>query len=160
MVEHFKQERDNFVTINDIFRYNNFHMMFINIGERRHFHTLNRLKKVQILISKYFEKSSISHVSIVVHYNKEKNNFATMNDIPKYSNFLTTAPNLGKRRHFDSLNILKKVQILILKCFGNLSFCHASMVEHLKQEKDNFVTVNDISKYTNLLMTIQILGER
>ena len=83
-----------------------------------------------------------------------------MNDIPKYSNFLMTALNLGKRRHFDTLNTLKKMQILISKSFGNLSFCHASMVEHLKQEKDNFVTINDNSKYTNLLMRIQILGER
>jgi len=70
-----------------------------------------------------------------------------------------TALNLGKRGHFDSQNTLKKVQILILKTFGNLSLCHASMVEHLKQEKDTFVTINDISKYTNLLVTIQILGE-
>ena len=82
-----------------------------------------------------------------------------MNDIQKYSNFLMTALNLGKRGHFDSLNTLKKVQILISKTFGNLSFGHASMVEHLEQEKDNFVTINDNSKFTNFLTRIQILGD-
>ena len=32
--------------------------------------------------------------------------------------------------------------------------------EHFKQERHNFVTISDISKYTNLVVTIPILGER
>ena len=66
-------------------------------GERRHFDTLNTVKKVQILISKYFANTSISHASIVEHNKIERINFHRMIDIPKYSNFLMTTLNLGKR---------------------------------------------------------------
>jgi len=69
-------------------------------------------------------------------------------------------PMLGERRHFDTLNTHKKFQILISGCFRKLSFSHGSIVEHFKLEIDNFVTIKDISKNTNLLMKIPMLGER
>ena len=62
------------------------------------------------------------------------------------SNFLSRIPNLGERRHLDTLN---KVQILISKVFGNLSFSQGGIVEEFKEVRDNFVTINDISKFTN-----------
>ena len=52
------------------------------------------------------------------------------------------------------------MQILISGSFENLSLGHASIVEHLKHEKDNLVSINDISKNTNLVMPIPNLGER
>ena len=69
-------------------------------------------------------------------------------------------PTLGERLHFDTLNTQKKVQILILGCFWNLSCSHGSIVEHFKLEIDNFATIKDISMITNLLMTIPTLDER
>ena len=68
-----------------------------------------------------------------------------------------TIPTLGERRHFDMLNTHKNVQILISSCFRNLSCSLGSIVEHFNQEKDNFVTIKDISKNTNLLITIPTL---
>ena len=62
------------------------------------------------------------------------------------SNFLSRIPNLGERRHLDTLN---KVQILISKVFGNLSFSQGGIVEEFKEVRDNFGTINDISKFTN-----------
>ena len=50
-----------------------------------------------------------------------------------------TIPSLGERRHFDGLNTTKKLEIPILRCFGNFSFCHGSIVENFKQER---VTLN------------------
>jgi len=69
-------------------------------------------------------------------------------------------PCLGERWNFDTLNTLKKVQILISRSVGNLIFSHGSIVEHFKQKRDNFVTIIDITKYTNLLISIASLGER
>ena len=69
-------------------------------------------------------------------------------------------PNFVERRHFDALHTLTKVQILISGSFENLSFSHESKVEHFEQESDNFGSNKDISTYTNLMMTIPILGER
>jgi len=69
-------------------------------------------------------------------------------------------PTLAERWHFDTLNTHKKIQILILGCFWTLSFSYGSIVEHLKQEIDNIVTIKDISKITNLLITIPTIAER
>ena len=68
--------------------------------------------------------------------------------------------NLGERTHFDTLDTLKKIKILISKSLGNLSFSHAGIVEEFKEERDNFVTINDISNFTNSIMMIPNLGER
>ena len=46
-----------------------------------------------------------------------------------------TIPSLGERRHFDALNTIKKVEIPILRSFGNFYFTHVSIVEHVKQER-------------------------
>ena len=72
-------------------------MMILNLGERGHFETLNTLKKVQILISRSFEKLSFSYRSIVKHFKKERENFVTTNDISKYANLFMIIPNLGER---------------------------------------------------------------
>jgi len=74
-------------------------------------------------------------MGIIKHFKQEKQNFVTINYILRYNNFLITIINLGERRHFHTLNRLNKIQILILKGFGNLSFNLASIVEHLKQER-------------------------
>ena len=74
--------------------------------------------------------------------------------------FLPTFPSLGQRQHFDTLEALKKVKTLILRCFGRFCFSHGSIVEHFKHERDNFVAMNDVSNYTNLLLTIPNLAER
>ena len=71
-----------------------------------------------------------------------------------------TILSLGERWHFDALNTTKKVEIPISWSFGNFNFTHGSIVEHFKQEKSHFVTIKDISKYNNLLMTITSLGKR
>ena len=52
---------------------------------------------------------------------------------------LLTIPNVSVRRHFDTLNELKKVYIQISGSFENLSFSHEFIiVEHFKHERDNF----------------------
>jgi len=60
-----------------------------------------------------------------------------------------TIPNLGERRHFD-----------IVEESWKLEFSHRGIVEEFKEERDNFFTINDISKFTNSMMTIPNLGER
>ena len=94
---------------------------------------------------------SFAHASTVQHFKQKRDNFVTINVISKCANLLMTIPSLGERRHFQTLNTLSKVRILILECFGNLSFSLGSIVEHFKQESDNFVTINVISKCANLL---------
>ena len=74
------------------------------------------------------------------------------------SNLLLIIPNLGEIRHFDTLNTQKKFLILISGCFRNLSFSHGGIVEEFKEERDNFVTINEILKFINLIMTIPSLG--
>jgi len=73
---------------------------------------------------------------------------------------LLTIQNVGERRHFDTLDTLEKIKILISESLGNLSFSHGGIVEEFKEERDNFVTINDISNFTNSIMTIPNLGER
>ena len=135
-------------------------MTIPNLSERRHFDTLNTLKTVQILLSRSFEKLSFMHGSTVEHFKVESCNFDSINDIFKGTNSMTTISNLGERRHFDTLYTLKKVQILISGSFDKLSFRHASIVENLKHKKHNLASMNDISKNTNLTVTIPNLGER
>ena len=60
IVEHFKQDSDNFVTINVISKCANLLITIPCLGER-HFHTLNTLTKVRILISKCFGNLTFSH---------------------------------------------------------------------------------------------------
>ena len=95
---------------------------------------------------------SFSHGSIVQHFKQERANFVRINVISKCANLLMTIPCLGETRHFHSINTLSKVRILISECLGNLSFSLGSIVEHFRQESDNFVTINDIHNYTNLLL--------
>ena len=159
-VEHFKEESGNFDSINDIFKGTNSMMMIPNLGERRHFDTLYTLKKVQILISGSFDKLSFRHASIVENLKQKKHNLVSMNDISKNTNLTVTIPNLGERRHFETLYTLKKVQLLVLGRFEKLCLSHVSIVEHLKHKKDNVVSMYDISKNTNLMMTIPNLDER
>ena len=102
----------------------------------------------------------MSFRSIVQHSKQERDNFVTINVISKCANLLMMIPYLGERRHFHTLNTLTKVQILISKCFGNLTFSHGSIVVHFKQESVNFVTINDITNHTNLILSIPSLGER
>ena len=152
IVQHFKQERDNFVTIDVISRSANLLKTIPCLGEIQHFLTLNTLSKVPILTSECFGNLSFSHGSIVEHFKQESDNFVTINVISKCANLLITIPCLGERRHFHTLNTLTKVRILISKYFGNLNFSNGSIVEHFRQESDNFVTINDIPNYTNLLL--------
>jgi len=159
IVQHFKKERDNFVTINVISKCANLLITFRCLGERWQVHTLNTLTNVRILISKCFENLNFSHWTIVGHFRQESDNFVTINGIPNYTNLLLQIPSLGERWHFDVLNTLKKVQILISNAFWNMSFTHASIVQHFKQERDNFVTINVISSCANLLKAIPCLGE-
>jgi len=70
-----------------------------------------------------------------------------------------TIPYLGERRHFNTLNTLKKVEILISTCVGKFSFTHVSIIEHFKHERDNFVIINDFSKCTNFILMIPYLRE-
>ena len=93
-----------------------------------------------------------SHGSIVQHLKQERDNFVTINVISSCANLLKAIPCLGEIRHFHTLNTLSKVRLLIPECFGNLSFSLGSIVEHFRQESDNFVTINDIHNYTNLLL--------
>ena len=63
-----------------------------------------------------------------------------------------TIQNVGERRHFDTLDTLEKIKILISESLGNLSFSHGGIVEEFKEERDNFVTINYISMFTNAMM--------
>ena len=76
------------------------------------------------------------------------------------SNLLLTILNLGERRHFDTLDTLEKIKILISESLGNLSFSHRGIVEEFNEERDKFVTINDISNFTNSIITVPNLGER
>jgi len=40
-----------------------------------------------------------------------------------------------------------------------MCFRHRSIAEHLEEKKDNFVTINSISKYNNLVLPIPSIGE-
>ena len=99
-----------------------------------------------------FGNFSFSLGSIVEHFKQESDNFVTINVISKCANLLITIPCLGERRYFHTLNTLTKGRILIWKYFGNLNFSNGSIVEHFRQESDNFVTINDIPNYTNFLL--------
>jgi len=68
--------------------------------------------------------------------------------------------NLDERRHFDTLDTLEKIKILISESLGNLSFSHRGIVEEFNEEREKFVTINDISKFTNSIITVPNLGER
>jgi len=81
-LEHFKQERHNFVTINDIYRL---------------LYALDTLEKIKILISKSLGNLSFSHRGIAEEFKEEGDNFVTINDISKFTNSIMTIPNLGKR---------------------------------------------------------------
>ena len=159
IVEHLKQEIDNFVTIKDISKNSNLLMTIPTIGETQHLDTLKTQKKFQILILGCFQNLRFSHGSIVEHFKLEIDNFVTIKDISKNTNFLIIIPILIERWHFDKLNTHKKVQILILGYFQNLSSSHWSIVEHIKKEIGIFFKMKDISKNTNFLMTIPTLGE-
>ena len=134
-------------------------MKIPNLCERRHFDTLYIVKKVQILISKCFQKLCFNRWSIVEHFKQERDNFDSINHIFKHSNLMMAIPNFVETRHFDA-HTLKKMQILISGSFENLSFSHESKVEHFEQDSDHFDSNKDISMYTNLMMMIPILGER
>ena len=149
IIEHFKHERDNFVIINDILKCTNFLLTIPCLRERWHFHKLNTLKKVRILISECFKNLSFSHGSTVEHFKQKRKNFITIIDITNYTILLISIASLGERWHFDTLNTLKKVQILISRCVGNFSFTKMSIIEYFKHERDNFVIINDFSKCTN-----------
>jgi len=136
LAEHFKQERDDFVTINDILKYTNELMKIPILGERRLFETLNTLKKVKILISGRFWNFSFSHGCLVEHFKQERDDFVTINDTSKYTDWLMHITILGERWLFDRWNTLKKVQILISRRFWNLSFGHGCLVEHFEKEKE------------------------
>jgi len=71
-----------------------------------------------------------------------------------------TIPTLGESQCFDTLKTQKKFKIMISGCFRNFHLSHGSIVENFKLEIDIFVTIKDISKNTNLLMTIPTLDER
>jgi len=58
------------------------------------------------------------------------------------------------------LNTHKSDRILILRYFRNFRCSLGSIVKHFNQERGNFVTIKDISKNTNLLITIPTLFER
>ena len=88
-------------------------MTIANVGERGNFYTLYTLKKVLIFISESFEILSFSHECIVEHFKQESDNFDSIDDISKYTGSMMTIPDLGERQHFDTLNTLKTVQILI-----------------------------------------------
>ena len=55
------------------------------------------------------------------------------------TSLLLRIPNPCQRRHFDTQNALKKVQIQNSRSFQNVSFTHGSIVEHLRIERGNFV---------------------
>ena len=89
-------------------------MTIPTLGERRHFDIRNTHKKIQILNSGCFRNLNFSHGSIVEHFNLDIDNSVTIKDISKNTNLLKTIPTLGERRHFDTINTHKKVQILIM----------------------------------------------
>ena len=43
--------------------------------------------------------------------------------------------NLGERTHFDTLDTLKKIKILISKSLGNLSFSLGGILEEFKKKE-------------------------
>ena len=96
---------------------------------------------------------------LVEHLRQESDKLVTINDIPNYTNLLLSIPFLGERLHFDALNTHKNFQVLRSKGFSNMSFSHGSIVQHFKQERDNFFTINVISRCSNLLKTIPCVGE-
>jgi len=81
IVEHFKLEIENFVTIKDISKNTNLLITIPALGERRHFDTLNTQNQIQILISGCFRNLCCSHGSKVEHLNQERDIFVTIKDI-------------------------------------------------------------------------------
>ena len=63
----------------------------------------------------------------------------SIKDISKLTYSFLTILNQCERGHFDTLNKLMKVQSRISRCFLNFCFSHGSIVEHLQQERYNFV---------------------
>jgi len=87
---------------------------------------------------------SFSYGFLVEQFKQGIDNLVTMNDISKWTTMLLMIPNLSERRHFDTQNTFKDVQILIPRSFGKLSFIHGSTVEHWKQERGTFDAIKDI----------------
>ena len=71
-----------------------------------------------------------------------------------------TILNLYERRHLYTLNALMKIQVWISDRFENLSFSRGFVVQNFNEESDNFVIINDISKWTTLLRMIPNLRIR
>ena len=62
------------------------------LGERCHFHTLDTLKKVQILMLRSLENLSFTHVSITELFKHERYNFVITKDILKCTSLLMSIP--------------------------------------------------------------------
>ena len=92
-------------------------------------------------------------MSIVEHFKQERENIVIINDISEYTNFLVMIPSQGDRRHFERLNTLKKVQILILGSFANLSFSNVCLVEHFNK-KETTLLQSTISQ--NILICLRL----
>ena len=71
-----------------------------------------------------------------------------------------TIPSLGKRWHFDTLNTFMKSLNSDSVMSWKLQFYPWVHSWTLQRRKSHFVTIKDISKYTNLLMTIPSPVER
>ena len=85
-------------------------------------YTLHTLEKIKILISKSLGNLSFTHRGIAEEFIEERDNFVTINDISKFTNSIMTIPNLWESGHFEILNNVKKLQIFIFRCIGNMSF--------------------------------------
>ena len=69
----------------------------------------NTLKKVQILISGCVGNFTFTKLSIIEYFKHERDNFVTINDFSKCTNSPMMIPYLDERRHFHTVNILKRV---------------------------------------------------
>ena len=130
--QNFNQESDNFVIINNISKWTTLLWMFPNLRIRRHFDTRNTFKIFRMLNSGCLKKLSFVHGTIVELYKLARGNLDTIKDISKQNNLLLTISNLCERRHFDTLNTLKNVQIRIWGFFKNLNGSHGCDTRNLK----------------------------
>ena len=114
-------------------------LTILNQCEIRQFETLVTLMKVQISDFRVFLKLEFQRWVHRRTLESRKGQLCSIKDISKLTCLLLTIPNLCERRHFDTLQILMKVQIQILGSFQNMNFSHGSTIEHLKQKRHNFV---------------------
>ena len=149
----------HFVTIKDISKYTILIMTIPILGERRHFDALNANNKVQIPISWSFGNFSFSHGSKLDTSNKNESLCYNQGYLEIYKFDYDDSKSMWNTTFWWTKYKQESPNSDFVK-FWKLQFLPWVHSWTLLRIMSHFVTIKDISKYTNLIMTIPSLGER